>query len=243
MGSSCELKFDQISVISQKSYVPDEFVCLFQEGDRRSVESGDPEESNTVGYFAERGVVLRRLDLMGYTAERARQHFDKWLDRERETYDEYEEDEQGEWASETAEALRTLNYQEWLARAKNVLMTRYNFARPTGEYKDEIDRRMRDLSDDWLFYDGNVLPIIRSLLEAVPEVREVSLDIGALIGGGWIDAQERICDARRAPDLQPRSDLQPTVIIAEGSTDMVVLKRSLQTLYPYLADYFTFFDY
>jgi hypothetical protein len=33
------------------------------------------------------------------------------------------------------------------------------------------------------------------------------------------------------------------VIIAEGSTDILVLKRSLQRLYPYLTDYITFFDY
>lgn len=245
MGSSCELKFDQISVISQKSFVPDEFVCLFQEGDRRTVESESDhdEDNNTVGYFAEHGVVLQRLDLLGYTAERARQHFEKWLSREREIYAEYEKEEQGEWAVETSKALRTLSYEDWLVRARDVLKTRYDFTRPMGEYKDRIDRRMRDLSNGWLFYDGNILPIIRSLLLACPDTREVSLDIGPLIGGGWIDAQDRICDLRRAPDLQPRSDLQPTVIIAEGSADMAILKRSLQKLYPYVTDYFTFFDY
>lgn len=60
---------------------------------------------------------------------------------------------------------------------------------------------MRDLQDDWLFYDANVLPIIRSLLEVFPEVREVALDIGALVGGGYLDADEKLCDARRTPDL------------------------------------------
>ena len=37
--------------------------------------------------------------------------------------------------------------------------------------------------------------------------------------------------------------MQPTVIIAEGTIDIAVLKRSLQKLYPYLTDYFAFFDY
>ena len=37
--------------------------------------------------------------------------------------------------------------------------------------------------------------------------------------------------------------MQPTVIIAEGSTDILVFRRSLQRLYPYLTDYITFFDY
>jgi hypothetical protein len=242
MGSSCELKFDAISLLSQKSYVPDEFVCLFQESDRREL-PGTEEESVTIGYFAPPEVVRQRLDLLGYTIDYARHHFQKWLEQERETYREYEEDEGGKWAAETSEALRSLTYEEWLSKARDVLLTRYDFTRPRDEYKDEIERRMRDLQDDWLFYDASVLPIIRSLLEVFPEVREVALDIGALVGGGYIDANEKLCEARRTPDLQTRSDLQPTVILAEGSTDITVLKRSLQRLYPYLMDYFAFFDY
>jgi hypothetical protein len=230
------------SLLSQKSYVPDEFVCLFQESDRRELPETD-EESVSIGYFAPPEVVRQRLDLLGYTIDYARQHFQKWLEQERQTYREYEEDEGGNWASETLAALQALSYEEWLSRVRDVLLTRYDFTRPRDEYKDEIDRRMRDLQDDWLFYDANVLPIIRSLLEVFPELREVALDIGDLVTGGYIDADEKLCEARRTPDLQTRSDLQPIVILAEGSTDITVLKRSLLRLYPYLTDYFAFFDY
>src|SRR5579862_7740926 len=126
MGSSCELKFDAISVLSQKCYVPDEFVCLFQESDRREL-SETEEESVTIGYFAPPEVVCQRLDLLGYTIDYARRHFQKWLEQERETYREYEEDEGGKWAAETSEALRSLTYEEWLSRARDVLLTRYDF--------------------------------------------------------------------------------------------------------------------
>jgi hypothetical protein len=244
MGSSCELKFDRISVASQKSYVPDEFVCLFQEGDRGLIAGSGPGEENVmVGYSAGRAVIIERLDLMGYTTENARHHFEEWLCLERENYGEYEREEPGGWAAETGAALRALTYEEWLSRARDVLLTRYDFDRPMDEYKDETDRQMRDLSDGWLFYDSNILPIIRSFLIAFPDIEEVSLDISSLIGGGWINENERICETRRSPGLQPRSDLEPTVIIAEGSTDIAVLKKSLQKLYPYLTDYFAFFDY
>jgi hypothetical protein len=242
MGSSCELKFDAISLLSQKSFVPDEFVCLFQESDRR--ESQHPAVGvMEVGYFASRQAVLQRLDLLGYTIDHARGHFEKWLEQERETYSEYEKDADGGCASETLQALRHLTYEEWLSRARDVLLTRFDFSRPMDVYKDEIDRQMRSLQDNWLFYDANPLPIIRSLLEKFSDVREVALDIGDLINGGYIDPTEKLCETRRTPDLQMRSDLQPTVIMAEGSTDIAVLKRSLQRLYPYLTDYFTFFDY
>jgi hypothetical protein len=51
MESSCELEFDAISFLSQKSYGPDEFVCLFQESDRRELPETE-EESVTIGYTA-----------------------------------------------------------------------------------------------------------------------------------------------------------------------------------------------
>jgi hypothetical protein len=188
---------------------------------------------------------LHRLDLAGYTAEFARCHFEEWLARERDTYREYEK-EGGDWASSTAAALEILTYEEWKSRVKEVLLTRYDLDRPRDEYKDEIDRQMRDISgDSWLFYSGydDILPVIRSMLEALPDVREVTLDIGPLIGGGWINGDDKICENRRVPNRQWRSILQPAVIITEGSVDIIVLKRSLQRLYPYLTDYITFFDY
>ena len=51
------------------------------------------------------------------------------------------------------------------------------------------------------------------------------------------------CEQRRTPDASERSILEPTVIIAEGSTDTLVLRRSVERLYPELADYIAFFDY
>jgi hypothetical protein len=57
-----------------------------------------------------------------------------------------------------AEALRSLSYEEWLAKAKYVLSTRCDFARPRNEYRDEIDLQIRSFQGGWLFYDANVLP-------------------------------------------------------------------------------------
>jgi HEPN/Toprim N-terminal domain 1 len=37
MTSACELKFDDMSIAEQKAYVPDEFIYLFQESDRRVI--------------------------------------------------------------------------------------------------------------------------------------------------------------------------------------------------------------
>src|SRR5215813_7785333 len=67
--------------------------------------------------------------------------------------------------------------------------------------------------------------------------------ISALIGGECLEPYEKICAKRRAVHRSTRPLLQPRVIVAEGTTDITVLKRSLERLYSNLQDYFSFFDY
>ncbi len=242
MGSFCALRFDDISIAEQKSHVPDDFIYLFQEADRKTVQHSateDEDESLDVGYFATRDVILHRLDIAGYTAERARESFEAWLSEQRDSYSEY-----GVHCEPLVKALQSFGYEDWLRRANDVLQTRYDFSRPPDVYVDEIDRLMRNHDQEWIFFTQNdPLMSIRAMLEALPDVQEVSLDISDLINAEWLRPDERICEARRAPGPHWRSVLQSPVIIAEGSTDTLVLKRSLQRIYPYLDEYITFFDY
>ncbi|WGD53498.1 hypothetical protein QA641_06175 [Bradyrhizobium sp. CB1650] len=70
-----------------------------------------------------------------------------------------------------------------------------------------------------------------------------SLSTTALIGGGWIESDASICDDKRASaPLDPRP-LATTVILAEGSTDIRILQRSLTALFPERKDYFSFFNH
>jgi HEPN/Toprim N-terminal domain 1 len=244
MVSSCELRFDDISILSQKAHVPDAFIYLFQENDRTVISEmvGD-ETCETVAYIASREVVLRRLDFAGYTSQRAEKDFNSWLQEEQETFRSYAKDSSG-WAIPALTAIEKLTYAEWKVRARDVLLTRYDFERPRRECIDEIDRNMRDsFSESWLFYGDNIFSTLRSMLEALPDIHDVVLDIGDLINAGWIDPDDRICEIRRAPNAYGRSILEPAVIITEGSTDIIVLKRGLQRIYPHLTDYITFFDY
>lgn len=240
MGSYCEIYFDKTEVCGAKSVVPDHFCALFQESDRVVRPSRDEDdESPDVVYEACRAVVLSRLDLLGCTAAVARERLMAWLAATRETWDEYRAD--GAWAEETAAALHSFSVDEWYCRAPEVLATLYSREDAT----DEIDRHMRDRDGDgWLWFDGyGSLMSLRALLDACADVQSVTLDISALIGGGWIEPDERVCEDRRASaPLDPRP-LATTVILAEGSSDIRILQRSLAALFPERADYFSFFNH
>ena len=243
MVSSCAVYFDDILIDSQKSSIPVDFIYPFQENDRLELEPewiDDADHVSTrVFYRASRAVVLDRLDLGGFTAEYAEKEFQTWLEEERESYNDYVV-AGGEWARETAEAFAALNYLQWKSRLKDVLVTRYDQNRDRGFYTDGIDRIMRD--DNTLAF-SYPLVCIRAMLDALPDVQEISLEIGPLIDGGWIEPDAKICEEARGFAVQERTILAPPVIVAEGGTDILVLRRSLKRLYPYLSEYIAFFDY
>ncbi|MBH5372248.1 HEPN/Toprim-associated domain-containing protein [Bradyrhizobium glycinis] len=123
MGSYCGIYFDRTEICGAKSVVPDHFCALFQESDRAVRPSVDEEESSDVVYDAPRAVVLSRLDLLGCTAATARERLEAWLATTRETWEEYSAD--GDWAEETAAALRSFSVEDWYRRAPDVLATMY----------------------------------------------------------------------------------------------------------------------
>jgi len=113
------LKFDGISILSNKSSVPDEFISLFQESDRHEERSAsDDGATNTVEYRAERAIILHRLDLLGYTSQTAREHFEEWLTAERDHYSELTRDGEGRWASHTFKVLQQVDYAAGIGQSR-----------------------------------------------------------------------------------------------------------------------------
>lgn len=184
MGSYCTLYFDEIYVATQKSYVPDEFVYLFQEIDRVELPpEGEDEFAETrIVYKASREVVLDRLDIGGFTAEHTANAFEAWLAEERETWKGFAADGRWEEADATSAALNTFSYSEWKVRAKEVLLFKlqWSSSKPPRDKEDEIDRLMRDELTGWLFFGDDYRICLRAMLESFPEVQEVILDVGDL---------------------------------------------------------------
>ena len=243
MGSYAELRFDSVLVDSAKSVVPDVFVSLFQEADRKvdKLSKAGEEDEYSYKYTAPRAVILQRMDIMGFTAGAACKAFEEW--RAREIADKTEWSEEYDWAADELGALKYLSFAEWQSRVPGVLGNRYKSRKR--KPKDKIDERMLDTQGDgWLFFEtSDVRLTIRAMLDACTRVKEVTLDISDPVAGGYVGESKPVCSDARKPDVLIRPVLESIVILAEGSTDIRVLKRSLAALYPELADYFSFFDH
>ena len=243
MVSSCVLSLDEIELTGQKAFAPDFLSALFQESDR--VESRDEKnEVEIVQYKATRDSVLRRLDLMGCTGALSEQRFQEWraaMVRDHRVWKEEYGDESG--TDETLKALQELSWKEWRRRVPKIVRTRHDFEN-SNRFVDEIDRNMKDGDPSWLWFDGyGSLLSLRSIVAACSEGKTITLDIEPLIGGGWIGRDEKIC-ADKVRIVSTRGQpVGPTIVLAEGRSDIDILKESIGKFHPDLVDYFTFLDH
>ena len=243
MGSSCVLYLDDFELTEHKSFVPDILSALFQESDR--VEFRDEEnEDNIVYYRASRDSVLRRLDLMGCTESLSERRFKEWRQETIRDYRDWnDEDDNDSGTDETLEALQQLTWEEWRRRVPEVLRTQYNWEH-YNNYVDEIDRNMKDSDPTWLWFDGyDSLLSLRSILAACSDTKTIKLDVGSLIYGGYIGPDEEICTHKIRIVSTRGQPVGPTIILAEGRSDIDILKRSIGRFHPDLVDYFTFLDH
>ena len=213
MGSYCELKFDEIHILSAKSIVPDNLIALFQESDRtvREMPETDEDEAHKdILYQAPREVILSRLALLGCTESVVRDRFAEWRKDQIESWTYYYAEYDDDSDRETLKALGDFDFAVWRERVPRLLEKQWDLPEPV----DEIDRRMRDDDDGWLHFDGyGSLVTLRALLDAFPNVKHVSLDISDLIGGGWLEENEPHCSGRRQADFAAVRNLAPTVIL------------------------------
>jgi hypothetical protein len=160
-----------------------------------------------IRYLAPREVILDRLNILGCTPAASQERFEAWLARKR-----------AELSSELSPdpdsaAVETFTFNQWRRRVPRLLATRWRNVRP----RDAIERQMREEYGGWLWFDGlGSLLNLRALLDACPRIKTVGLDISELVGGGWIEPGEAICELRRIALATPRP-LAPTVLLAEGS--------------------------
>lgn len=238
MVSTCVLYLDDIEISEQKAFVPSEFSALYQESDRRVSKSSDGD--TVIQYQASHVSVMKRLDLMGCTLELAKQSFSEWHESKieaEETLQEFIDSSD----STILQALNSLSWDDWRQRVPTILRTYYDEI----DEADEINQRMRlNNGPSWLWIDGlDSLISLRGILDAAEGFEMLNLDVGELVDEGWIEATEKICSHRATMVSTRGQPTGPVIILAEGSSDIEVLKYSLPVFHPDLTEFITFLDH
>lgn len=241
MGSYCSLHLGPYEIFSFKSAVPDSLVALFQDSDLVTATGQGADDEIAIDYIISRDVALTRLALLGFSQLAAEARFSDWLNSERARWESYSVDQNWDFAKPVQAALEALTFEGWRSRVPSAIAHHFD----GDELEDVADQHMRAGKDgDWLFFDGyGSLFTLRAILDASPRIEQLRLDIAELVTNGWVAEDGKLCSARRAEDATLPRALAPVVILAEGSSDIRILRRSLAKLYPELVEYYSFFDH
>ncbi|MDB6105453.1 MAG: hypothetical protein JWO52_5452 [Gammaproteobacteria bacterium] len=111
------------------------------------------------------------------------------------------------------------------------------------ELKEFLRSLPWEMDGPYLDFDGMVMGtfgrpldtyVVLRMLAEFPELENLPIrwEYADIVEGGWISPD----------DIVPGSGAQRCMIVTEGSSDVHILERSLQHLYPDVADFFDFID-
>jgi hypothetical protein len=259
MGTYCELYIGDYPVLSSKSEVVPLVMTVFRESDkkvferrcveRNQVEWGhadwDPGDVETVvEYSATANVVRDRLAIMGFTLSNTQIEFDLMKAAHLGDIRRLNEGS-GLWTDEIA-LLEKSSFADFLAafdeiQTSQIHPVHFLDKNPDASRLAALIIRNRD-ETAWGFPCRDIRFLIRALIEIVPLTSMVIQDITDVVGAGYYEETDQVCDASLMELKGDYSINSRIILLTEGPTDKDVLKEALELLFPHLADYYSFMD-
>ncbi len=215
-------------------------------------------------YVAPVRVVRDRLEVMGFTLPGTRKHYEGRRAAEVDVLRSYvaESEKAGEepWALEELHRLEALTFDAWSSAVRWTKDRGVHSLWTQGEIPDDLrgccispadapdDVRftLRDEDDDehWRrFYATDPRFVVRAVLETCSDDALVAQDISDLTHGGYYHPEDRVVENAQAALTADYPVNARIIVLTEGPTDQHFLERSLQLLYPHLAEYYSFMDF
>jgi len=90
---------------------------------------------------------------------------------------------------------------------------------------------------------SDIRSFLRAFLEVAPKDGLVTQDITDLVDAGYYNENEKVCEISIQDLTRDYPINEKIIILAEGSTDINILEKSLKLLYPHLSEYYSFMDF
>lgn len=277
MGSYASISIDHHEVISMKSYINYNMVSFFDESDRlvekktlnsesdniwriktelkenQSIEELEEETEERIAYSYTLPCrkAIDRLELQGFSINRARQFFNESVKSSLEKFRSGEFDDL-HWNVEEElleEFLSNYSFDKWMSEVGSFHKS------DLGRY-DECDEISGLSLYQKSIMDGNeedtlwgfplacdMRIILRALLEAIPNIGDITLDYTDLVEGGYYSGGDKILESFKNGEAAEFAANSKIVVLAEGSSDIEFLRKSLELIYPHIYPMFSFFDF
>lgn len=271
MGSYAYLRIGDIQLSWTKDDFDPSVMMLFSEKDKRVLPNSpangaaecddDLEEgpSVIVQYAISIAVARDRLEFMGFTLSRVRQHFQSGIDERRADLSRRAVSPpwtntpgMKAWLDREREVVDSLTFENWLEWLSYIVSNRL---KPDRRYwfNDEISEQQLPLTIRYMlgrsdmdllgFPSIDLRDPMRAIVEVVDAEAEVIYDLTDLVGGGYVEAQDDLCAYARRDMAEDFLVNHKVVVLTEGNVDKWVLEGALELLYPHLAEYYSLMDF
>src|SRR5690554_207878 len=230
MGTYCSITFDEYSVFDNKNWYFQEIVNLIFQPEDFVVEQrknssrnkmvwgdsydGDEEQYEFKGYIQSVKVCKQRLEIYGYSLEKARKDFNqaKKIATDEEFY---------------SFPLSQVSFDDYQKEIKLIVTQKE-------KHYDQLYTNLRDslIAGDLGLYGQSTEYHLYSILNILPDDAIVEYDLSGVILSGWVDEKT----ARTI-------DYEKIIVLTEGKTDVEFISKSIKRLYPHLKNYYHFIDF
>lgn len=261
MGTYCELYVADYPIYSTKSQVDPVIMTIFRESDKRVFDRKvsdrnpltwghieDEGEMETVYEYANTVAnIKQRLEIMGFSLVKVAREFEIGRENEVERLKAWGGEESGSLWSDELHLFEVVTFEDYLSAFRQILEKGLR-PRPFDIPPEEspLVRFILDVDSDDFYYRfpcGDIRYFLRAFLEVCPDDALVIQDITDLVHGGYYDPEDAVCEISIAELTHDYPVNEKIIILTEGSTDKVVLERSLELLYPHLYEYYSFMDF
>lgn len=238
MSDWYELKIDGFKVLEGVNHLPSDIMIIFSENEKIIFNKKYSEHEIFKHYQYKSNVskFKRRLNLLGFTIEKAQKKFQ----RGKKSY--LEECEEG-YLSEHDKILENISFDEWVSNM-DIIINKKMKKRTGKEYEESISDYIFNNEEFLLgFPDYDPRYVIITILSLFNESSDIILDYTPLVDGGRYEEHEKIVEKAFNSVFNDTFVDGKVIILTEGKFDIYVLKNTLELLYEDLSPYFSFLDF
>ncbi len=270
MGSYCELYISKFPIATTKNEVDPFLLSIFQPEDlidfERKVgkrfqllygrEDEADENERAIQYVNTAKNLKERLDIIGFTMKRVEEAFENSKEESLERLKEWlhspsfnDSDSMTNRLSEEIKLLENSSLADFLEACKEIIENENGFTLEKDDTQSSKNAIVNYLLEERhglekFPYDYDQRTLLRAVLEITKSEEKVTYDITELVEAGYCeDDPESIYDEVIANVTYDYEIGDKFLILTEGSSDIQILKKSLDLLYPHLSGYYSFMDF
>lgn len=269
MGSYCELYIKDYPIATTKNEIDPFLLSIFQTEDIKVFErklgdrfqmlysrEDEEDDEKAIQYINTASNIRDRLNVMGFTLGKTKQKFEEskieslsqlreWL--ENKTFNDSAK--MNESLSQEIEILENSSFDDFIKAVKEIFEHNYGFDVKKGDFPKDINPIILYLLDhgyglDRFPHGYDQRTLLRALLEATSPNELITYDITELVESGYYNEEPNDVYDEVIGNLTYDYEIgDKFLILAEGTSDINILRDSLELLYPHLIGYYSFMDF